>query len=184
MTQMVNAAHPSPAVGRRPRFWRTVVRLALVGCLLLGAELLWSAFAAGPAADRYRQASHCKTASAAGPNCYQVVSATVGEVMYNAGKGTRRAMVYLRMPGGGQSVTLPRVTIGEQAVLHRGTIATARVDRGDITVVTINGFEMQTDKNPLDQASRGWWGGFIAIGVGAIGLLADVWPRLRRPHNR
>ena len=179
---MVNAEQPSPPKDRRPRFSRIVLRLALLGSLLLGAGLLWSAFSTGPAAAAYRQAVACETASVASANCYQLVSATVGEVLYGAGKGTRRAFVYLLMPGRGQSVNLPGVTIGEEAVLHRGATATAQIYRGDITVVTVDNMKMPTDKNPLDQQSRGWWVGSIALGVGGIGLLADFRPRLRVPH--
>src|SRR2546426_9579857 len=119
---MVNADQPSPPKDSRPRFSRIVLRLALLGSLLLGAGLLWSAFSRGRAAAASRQAVACETASVASANCYQLVSATVGEVLYGAGKGTRRAFVYLLMPGRGQSVNLPGVTIGE--VFFNDTAAT------------------------------------------------------------
>src|SRR5579859_1487729 len=158
---------------RRAFVWVYPVLLLAMG---IGFQI-WS-ISQGAAADTYRNAPVCSTATTSA--CYELVPGQIRSVQVRqTSDGERDDVVIQTTSGSSLSATLEPAAAAAPHV-RSGAEVTVKVYESQVTLVDVDGFAIASTANPVatqgDASSAGW----LLIALGLVSFALPLYPLWRR----
>ena len=150
--------------------------LIAIGCIIGGAVSLLLSFTDSAKADEYRAATECPTTFVPGTNCYMLNDGTITRDVPHIGRTATSDDVTVTTADGTLAATL-RPAPDQDSRVRSGAAVRAKVYRGALVSVVIDGKTIVSDNDPERGQSTERILGIIFIAVGAIALVVRlVWP--------
>jgi hypothetical protein len=134
--------------------------------LALGVGFLAWSFSQGNDADAYKRASLC--ASVVNSSCYELVSGQIASVAVSqSSRGEEDRVVINTQSGSTLSATLePSASAAPH--IRTGAEVTAKIWRGRVTLVQVDGFNVPSTANPASTQSDAAFAGWLLVATGLV----------------
>lgn len=150
--------------------------LIAIGCIIGGAVSLLLSFTDSAKADEYRAATECPTTFVPGTNCYMLSDGAITTDVPHISRTATSDDVTVTTADGTLAATL-RPAPDQESSVRPGAAVRAKVYRGTLVSVVIDGKTIVTDKDPDRGQSTERILGIVFIAVGVIALVVRlVWP--------
>ena len=164
------------------RIGRVIVWAYPALILAVGVGFLTASYFQRADADAYRRAPQCGNAVTS--NCYEVFPGVIKSVQVSQNRSGERDAVEIQTEGAGKlTATLEPSDVAASHV-RTGASVTVKRYRGQVTLVTVDGFNVASTANPAanqsDTASYGW---FFA-GLGVVSAASIVYSKRRKRRRR
>ena len=157
----------------RPYLW---VYPAVILAIGIGF-LIWSYFQAADA-DAYRNANQC--GAAVTPHCYEVFRGVIASVEVNQTRSGERDLVVIKTETAGNLTANLEPTASSAPHVRTGANVTVLRYRGEVTLVTVDGYAVASTANPAATQSDTTRYGWFFTGLGAISAGYVFYARRRR----
>ncbi len=142
--------------------------------------LVWS-FSQAADANAYRRAPQC--ADTVDPSCYEVFTGVIASVHVSQSRSGERDDVVVKTEVAGDLTATLEPSDSAAPHVRTGANATVKRYRGQVTLVTVDGYDVASTANPLanqnDAARYGWL--FTGLGVVTAGYI--FYARRRRTRR-
>jgi hypothetical protein len=160
---------------------RTVIWVypGLVLAFGVGA-LIWSYFQAADA-DAYRRSTQCVDTMT--PSCYEIFTGVITSVQVSQSRSGERDEVVIKTETAGDLTATLEPSVSAAPHVRTGSNATVKRYRGQVTLVTVDGYRVASTANPAasqsDTARYGWL--FTGLGIVSVGYI--FYARRRRSRR-
>ena len=163
------------------RLARAITWLFPALLIAMGAGFLIWGVAQSQDANAYRSAPQCGAQVTAG--CYQLFAGRITSVEVSQSRDGQRDAVMIDTPSDGTLTATLMPSAAEAPHVRTGADVTAKVYRGHVTLVEVDGFVVASTANPAANQSSTEFDGWLLVGIGvASGVFSLVIRRSAERH--